>query len=237
MDIPIFWAVFAVAVIFAGLFTAIHTIKMPVTGFMLKGLSTVAVIAMALVGAFTSGILQTPTGVVIIVGLVFCMLGDIALVLHEFGLSDPERKDNIIQSGMTSFACAHTAFSVALFILIGHNALGILMPMLFGLVVAVCVYFMEKPLKLTYGKCKAPAAIYAFFLAMSLGASFALCIVSGWAISAILLFAGFFVFFASDLILSKAYFGQEENRKLYYFIYALYYAAIILIGTSLFFFA
>ena len=92
MDIPIFWAIFAIAIIFAGFFTAIHTNKMPITGFMLKGVATVAVIALALVGGFT-GMLTRAEGIIIVIGLVFCMLGDIALALHEFGLSDPERKE------------------------------------------------------------------------------------------------------------------------------------------------
>ncbi len=235
MDIPIFWAIFAIAIIFAGFFTAIHTNKMPITGFMLKGVATVAVIALALVGGFT-GMLTRAEGIIIVIGLVFCMLGDIALALHEFGLSDPERKENIIQSGMSAFGCAQIAFSVAMFMLIGHSALGILMPMVFGIVVALCVWLLAKPLKLEYGKCKGPAIAYAFFLAMSVGASFALCIVSGWAVYAILLFAGFLSFFASDLVLSNVYFRQPENRKLYYVVYALYYAAIILIASSLYFF-
>lgn len=230
----VFYILLAIALICAACFVIFQYQKRPFMSFALKGLATVAVLALAVYGLMFGGLILSATGILFVVGLAFCLFGDLSLAMLEFRIEGG--KSRIIKTGMFAFSLAQISFAVAIFLLIGANVLAIVLPVVFGVLFSIAVFFMQKPLGLRYGDCTTMTLLYSFLLSTALGASFALAVIQGFTLFSTLLFVGLLLFIISDLILSKIYFAEKMNQVLYYPNLATYYLAIITIAGSLVYF-
>ena len=222
-----FYVTLAIAVVLSILFLAMWRPQKFLLDFFLKSLATISVIALCAVTLYETGL--DVTGILLIVGLAFCMFGDLGLALREFKLQDGDKESEIITMGELAFGIAQIFFIVMLALLSDAIAL-------YGLIVgaafAVGMLVLKKPMKLDFGKCLVPSLIYAFLLASNVGGSLIWMIVGGATLTQILLFAGFACFIISDLILSKIYFGGNRQVWVQQVNYVFYYAAIILLAMS-----
>lgn len=224
----IFYTLLVLSVLLCSFFIVMQNEKQALLSLFLKGIASISVIILAMYALLKTSLLASTVGILFLIGLIFCLFGDILLALLEFKNEDKYR---IINLGSSSFFAAHIFFCLA-FITISNNALISSLCTLFGVVMVLVIYFMQKPLKLNYDKSTSLTLVYTFGLSTALALSFANMFVLGFSLFSILLFVGFVLFFASDLVLSVIYFKENSSRKLYYLNYALYYLAILMIATS-----
>ena len=101
------------------------------------------------------------------------------------------------------------------------------------------VFFFGNKLirKLDYGKLTYGMPVYATFVSLVVAISIMAFVAQANTVGAVMLLVGFVCFWLSDIVLMNIYFGNKPERKtkLYYLNLALYYAAQILIATSLYF--
>lgn len=225
----LFYVLFVLSLIACTTFIIMQNEKQPLLSLFLKGVASITVFIVAAYAAMKTQIVLNTTGVLFLIGLVFCLFGDVLLALLEFKDSD---KYNIINLGSAAFFAAHVFFSLA-FITMTQNVLATCLCLAFGLLMVGVIFFMQKPLKMDYNKSTALTLIYTFGLSTALAFSFANMIIQGFTLFSVSLFVGFVLFFASDLVLSGIYFKEKTSRKLYYVNYALYYLGILVIALSL----
>lgn len=224
----IFYVLLAFSFLLCTFFIVMQNEKQPLMSLFLKGTASISVIVVSIYSMFKTGILLSTTGILFLIGLIFCLFGDVLLALLEFKNED---KYKIINLGSASFFSAHIFFALA-FIIISNSNLTTTICSAFGVLMVLVIYFMQKPMKLNYNKSTNLTLIYTFGLSAALALSFANMILLSFSLFSILLFVGFVLFFASDLVLSVIYFKDGSSRKLYYVNYALYYLAILTIAVS-----
>ena len=220
-----FYIVLAIAIVFSIIFIAMWRPQRILLDFFFKSLATISVIALCAVTLYEYGL--DVNGILLLVGLAFCMFGDLALALREFNI--PNKENQIITIGELAFGIAQIFFIVMLALL--SNAIA-LYGLIVGLVFALGMLILKKPMKLEFGNCLIPSLIYAFLLASNVGGSLIWLITGGATLMQILLFAGFACFIISDLILSKIYFSGNRKVWVQQINYVFYYAAIILLAMS-----
>ncbi len=219
-----FYVLLAVAIVMSGIFIGTWSRERPLISIMLKSLATISVIALGIV-TVSMYTLDTIT-ILLLVGLTFCMMGDLILALLEFCGND--KREDIIQSGEISFALAQIVFIVMFALMDVVSLFGLIA----GVAIAGIIYLVRKPMKLDFGKTTVPTLIYASLLGANVVASIILMITSGFELVNILLAVGFVLFIISDLILSKIYFGGVQKPIVQQINYVAYYAAIIMIALS-----
>ena len=220
-----FYIVLAIAIVFSIIFIAMWRPQRILLDFFFKSLATISVIALCAVTLYEYGL--DVNGILLLVGLAFCMFGDLALALREFNI--PNKENQIITIGELAFGIAQIFFIVMLALL--SNAIA-LYGLIVGLLFALGMLILKKPMKLEFGNCLIPSLIYAFLLASNVGGSLIWLITGGATLMQILLFAGFACFIISDLILSKIYFSGNRKVWVQQINYVFYYAAIILLAMS-----
>ncbi|MBO5103429.1 MAG: hypothetical protein J6C13_05025 [Clostridia bacterium] len=218
-----FYITLAVAIVAMLVFVIAWKPNTPLLDFFLKGIATISVISLCAVSL--NYYTFDTTAILLIIGLAFCMLGDVALSLREFNFENQESK--IILSGELAFSFAQIVFIVMLAILSSFISLW---GLLFGVVFAIIMLLSRKLLKLDFKESLLPSLLYAFLLASNVGGSLIWLITGGASLMQILLFSGFLMFIISDLILSKIYFGGVKAPWVQKVNYLAYYIAIILIA-------
>ncbi len=221
-----FYVLLGIAVVFSALFIAFWKPNTPHLDIFLKSLATISVISLAIVTVSSAGLNEVT--ILLLVGLLFCMMGDLVLALREYNI--PEAENKLITMGEASFGIAQIFFIAMLAII---TNLVSLWGLIFGAVFAVGMLFSRGLLKLDFGKCLVPSLAYGFLLASNVGGSLIALIMGYNSINYILLFAGFLMFIVSDLILSKIYFGGNKSVWTQKINYVFYYLAIILLASAL----
>ena len=223
----------AIAIVLAGLFIYIRVTKDKIYGVIAKTVASLAFIGMG-IGAFYA--LPMPRSLIfIILGAVFGLVGDILLDLKR---AQSEFNDIYLLSGMGSFALGHLSYFAGVLLFALDDFIFVPIPILVavggGIVISALSVGLAKPLGLKYGKFTIPSAVYAFLL----GFMVVFTLMLGIQTDAYyyVAFVGMLLFLASDLILSKQYFGGEvngqplaENKLLTIINHALYYLAQIVI--------
>ena len=201
--------------------------------FIKTGIS-VLFIVVALVASFSSGHFSI-FNVLIIIGLMFGLIGDILLDLKYI---DIERTKGYTYSGFIVFGIGHILFITALIMnFYQGNILFIILPILLDIVLAALTILLEKPLKLQYGNMKLMCCIYALCLFGTLSFSLFLAIQNGFQIVPLNLFlVGSALFAISDLVLSGTYFGIGKEKPIDFILnYLTYYGAQFVLAMSLLF--
>ena len=172
-------------------------------------------------------------GLLIALGLVFSMLGDIWLDLKWIY---PRDIRYYLYGGFVFFLLGHVCYTSALGLSNGMKILEFLPCLIAPLIISLGTQLAAKPMKLDFTGYKFIVSLYTFFLVMTLSVSTVLAVKTG-ATSQIMMAVGAFLFFLSDLILSNTYFGVDKVSKPYIASnHALYYAGQFLIAMSVFFF-
>ncbi len=219
-----FYILLALAVILSITFIAVWSRERPLISFFTKGLATISIITLAIY-TVSMYALDTVT-ILLLVGLVLCLLGDLVLALPE--LCDQSRRADIITFGIISFMLAQVVFIV----MFGLIDVVTLYGLIAGLVVAGAIFLLKKPMKLEFGKNLVPSLIYAGLLGTNVASSIILMIVGSFNLCYILLAVGFVSFIVSDLILSQIYFAGDQRPMTQKINYVFYYLAILLIALS-----
>ncbi len=224
----LFYILLALSFVVCTTFIVMQNEKQPLLSLFLKGVASITVFIVGIYAALKVGVIASTTGILFLIGLVLCLFGDVLLAILEFKTED---KYSVINLGSSAFFAAHVFFSLA-FITMTQNWIATTICLAFGLLMVGVIFFMQKPLKMDYNKSTALTLIYTFGLSTALAFSVANMILSSFNLFSILLFVGFLLFFASDLVLSGIYFKENTSRKTYYVNYALYYLAILTIAVS-----
>ncbi|MBR5991929.1 MAG: hypothetical protein IK036_04150, partial [Clostridia bacterium] len=155
-------------------------------------------------------------GLFVIIGLLFGLFGDIWLDLKYVY---PDDNDIYTFAGFFTFLFQHVLVIAGLMMNYadwksGKGIAFAIVPVVLGLAAgALNVLFLEKPMKLNYGKFKAISGGYGGILIANTLLSGSLAIYYGWQNMTLnLLFIGLIFFLISDLILSGTYFGEGKNR-------------------------
>ena len=175
------------------------------------------IIALKVVGFSTIGIL-------ILVGLIFGLAGDILL---ELKIIYPEKNDAYFLSGTASFAVGHVFYftAVLLYILnINASMLAWAIPVALVLagVMTLAIMLSSKKMNMDFGKVKWAVITYSIILSFMFFFSVFVAIYSPifWIFA-----GGMFIFLLSDLVLSMQYFGRRDEKIFIYINHILYYLA------------
>lgn len=170
-------------------------------------------------------------GVIMILGFIFSLLGDIWLDLKYCYDKD---SDIFLYSGFISFMAGHVCFCSAI---IGQYRLEVshfAWCCVISMVLAVGVMLTEKLMKLQYGKFRKIVAIYSFFVAMTVFTSVFSMIVNDFSRNTILLTVGATAFLLSDLVLTNIYFKKGGNNNLNVVVnHTLYYFGQFALAATL----
>ena len=195
----------------------------------LKSVASFCFTILALYILFTKG--ASVAGCLFVAGFIASCFGDVILALPD--MPELNKKAQLITLiGGLCFAIAHVFYISAMIILFGFEWWVILCAIALG----VLFCWGNKAIgKLNYGKLNAGMPVYSVFVSMVVGVSIFVLTTGANLTGSILLLLGFILFWLSDIVLMHIYFGNkpEKNKFLYYFNLSFYYAAQILIATSL----
>ncbi|MBE7082104.1 MAG: hypothetical protein E7378_00270 [Clostridiales bacterium] len=225
----------ALAIILAIVFIYVRCKKGGIAGLLTKTTASFAFVFLGLIGTLASGL--TEISLFIILGLICGLIGDILLDLK---VMEQKNYKPFLNAGIASFLIGHIFYFIAtviyanvLFAFDIKTFYIILIAIAIAVVVTLfIVLYGAKLLKLNFGEFKIQSYAYTFVLsfmtAFSIGVAFYNVIFFVFA-------AGITLIFASDIILSKQYFGDKKDSKLFTILnHAIYYAGQILIACSLF---
>lgn len=173
-------------------------------------------------------------GLLIALGLVFSMLGDIWLDLKWIY---PKDIRYYLYGGFVFFLLGHVCYTSAMGLSNGMTLKQFLPCLIMPIIVSGGTQFAAKPLKLNFAGYKFIVSLYTFFLSMTLSVSFTLAVQTHGEVSQVMMASGALLFFLSDFILSSTYFGENKVSRPYIVAnHALYYAGQFMIAMSVFFF-
>lgn len=199
-----------------------------------KTFVSVLFLAVALCAWYGSGCMHI-MGVLIILGLIFGLLGDIWLDLKYVY---PEQDDIFTYAGFASFSVGHILFIAGMLLRYGPEGkpLYIILPILLAILVSAGNIMMEKVMKLDFGKMRKIVFGYGAILFSTVLVSGSLALYHGWQVTTLnIIFVGSILFALSDLVLSGTYFGGKERPVDIILNYLTYYPAQFLIAFSLLF--
>lgn len=198
-------------------------------------LKTVASMSFVLCGIFSiEAVGDSSISLLIIVGLVFGLIGDILLDLK---IMYPEQSNQYFVSGTIAFSVGHFFyfFSAILYngLVLPNNLLwNILASLGVAIILTVLILFSAKKMNMDFGKMIYLVIMYSFILTFMIGFSVSIAIFNPiyWIFA-----VGMILFLASDLILSMQYFGNKSEKIWIYVNHILYYLAQILLAISILF--
>ncbi|HSV88484.1 MAG TPA: lysoplasmalogenase family protein, partial [Bacteroidales bacterium] len=170
-----------------------------------KGIIAKTVASLFFVATASAAIIESGNvlfGILVIMGLVFGLVGDIFLDLKVVYSND---SDQWLFAGMSSFTSGHILYLAATYFVMplpGENFVSFMViPALIALAFAIAILLIAPFLKLHYGKFTIPTFLYAFLLSFWVFVTGSVAITAGYTALWIMLFAGATLFIISDLIL------------------------------------
>ena len=176
-----------------------------------------------------------PIGIFFIIALFFGLLGDVAL---GFKRVFPKKDKLFTLLGFVAFASGHIIFDTGLFVCFyqpGHIWV-VIIPIAISLIFGSSIILIERILQVNFGKLKIVAFFYITVLVSLSASSLSLAILYSFkSLFLDLMCVGGLLFFISDAILSKTYFGSKPKTVELISCSVTYYLAQFLIAFSLFF--
>lgn len=222
-----------VCALLAVAFIALRATKGGIGALLLKILASLGFVVTGLLAIAESKLMINNWAMILIViGLLFGMIGDIVLDLKVIY----EGNDKYyLNCGMGSFFLGHVCYIVA-FSLIAGETISITLPLLISLacalVLTIGITLSSKKMGLQYGNYIWQTVGYTLIL------TFAMCYLIALSIAGAslwLAFVGMVAFFLSDVVLSFQYFsGKIASKPLIVVNHALYYMAQIILASVLF---
>lgn len=175
-------------------------------------------------------------GVIILIGLIFGMLGD---VLLGFKYITTKTKKFWILSGMFAFAFGHISYVIGLFVHFYQrgNVFFAILPFMISLVMSTIYLCVKGRLGIHFGKMYPFGVFYLICLTSMFSTSLVMGILHSFnETTLIMFFVGAFNFVISDCMLTGAYFKEGQRPKWYMATYSVaYYIAQFLIAFSILF--
>lgn len=231
MENIIFYILLALTVLLSAFYVYKSNGQTGVKPLILKAISSLMFTGLAIYACFINMFIL---GIFIFVlGFVASCFGDVILGLPDFP-ELKEKKNFLILAGGSFFAFAHIAYYIGMILLFGWAWWSLLIAIPFALFFFLFNKFVKK---INYGKMNLGIAFYSLFISVVVCQGLYALFVLPFAMYSIILALGFLLFYASDVVLMRIYFGENQNNKvLYYYNLAFYYAAQILLAVSLFVF-
>lgn len=168
---------------------------------------------------------------VLLLGGVLGLMGDIYL---DQKWVYPNDKDKYLLFGFISFGIGHLFYIRALVMAANLTIKDFIIPVIFGVFVAVSNLFLAKPSQQDFGKFKVVVTIYGFILA-TMAATAAISYRRTHSTAFMIFTIAGVLFLASDVVLSAMYFtvGKDKNTVGRFVLnHATYYAAQYLIALT-----
>lgn len=220
----------ALAAASAIFFMVVRVLKGGVYGVLTKTLASLVFIALGVTGAISLAPNINSAAIVILLGLVFGLVGDIVLDLK---VVYPQSNDTYLNAGMISFAIGHIIYFIAVIMLIDFKYTTLLASLAITIPISVAILFASRGMKINFGKFIVHAITYTVILTFMSVYTIALAINDT---RFILMAVGMVLFLLSDLVLSPMYFAGKQDDKLMCIVnHTLYYGAQICIATFIFF--
>lgn len=232
MEEILFYVLVALSVSVSAVFIMLSKGQTNLRSLVLKSVSSFLFTTIAIFACFLNSF--TLGAMLFLLGFVLSCFGDVLLGLPDFP-ELKEKKNFIIISGGLFFAVAHVAYYIAMIILFGW--VWWILPIILPFTIFFTL-FTTKVLKIDYGKMSAGVVIYAIFISIVTSQAIYALVALNFSVSSILIAVGFLLFYVSDIVLMKIYFKNQEsqnNQVLYRYNLGFYYAAQIMLATSLFF--
>lgn len=208
-----------------------------ISGLMAKTIASFAFVMTAIFGLMAVKDLEIANFVLVVLGLLCGMVGDIVLELKVIYKEDG---GSYLPYGMIAFGLGHIFYFSSICFFAKDMGVGTTLPMViaFGAAViltAATLITASKVMKLNFGEFLPHTIFYTFIL--NFVTVFALII--GFSIPLILIMAlGLLLILISDLVLSMQYFGGKEDNKLLHILnHSIYYLGQIAIVVFIFCFA
>lgn len=220
------------SIIFAILFSWFRSHKATVVSLGLKTAASICFILCAVFAIKTTG--STSVNLLIVVGLVMGLIGDIILDLK---IMYPEQSQAYFNLGTTSFAIGHIFYFLACLLmnkdlLPTHLLWNLLASVGFAVVMTLGILLVSKKMNMNFGKSLVMVIIYSIILNFmaAFSISIAIFVPVFWVFA-----AGMILFLLSDLVLSMQYFGGRDEKVWIYVNHILYYAAQVCLALSILF--
>lgn len=208
-----------------------------IAGLMAKTIASFAFVMTAIFGLMAVKDLEISNFVLIVLGLLCGLIGDIILELKVIYKND---SSSYLPYGMIAFGFGHVFYFSAISFFAKDAGIDTVLPMVIaagaGIVLtAVTLVMASKVMKLEFGDFFPHTMFYTFILTFV--SVFALII--GLSIPFILIMAlGLILILVSDLILSMQYFGGKEDSKILHILnHSIYYLGQIAIVVFIYCFA
>lgn len=229
----LYLAVGVIGLAVTALFLAMRVKEGGIRAMFTKAAASICFIGTAL-AAFAYNKVNFEYALLIILGLVFSMLGDIWLDLKYV---HKESSDIYTFVGFGSFMFAHAFFIPA--VLMGfhkYNWWYFLIDAVVCIALVINTVAMEKNKKVSYGKFRIITIIYTVFVMGTMLFAVNGLIASGFKSTKYIILALAGTLFAvSDLVLCYIYFGNRNNSKYVLANHILYYLAQFLFASSIIF--
>ncbi|MBR5438280.1 MAG: lysoplasmalogenase [Clostridia bacterium] len=170
-------------------------------------------------------------GILILIGGVFGILGDIYL---DQKWLYPQHNDSYLNAGFVSFGIGHFFYMGAISLHLGFGIKDFLVPLIAGVGVAAFTLITEKPTKCNFGKFRAIVTVYCLVIGAMAGTTLWGMIQTGFSVQYIVLVVAAVLFLLSDIVLSSMYFGTKNTPAFFVINHTTYYFAQFLIAFSVF---
>lgn len=205
-----------------------------VKAVLIKSIASLFFIAVSAIGLYKNG--YHILTLFVTLGLFLGLLGDIWLDLkYVFREHDLE----FSYAGFIAFGIGHILYISGMFLEFyhGQNVLYIILPLVIGTAAGFGNIFLDKMMKLNYGKMKIASGVYGATLFSMVLTTLSLSIMTKFQnTTLVMFFIAAILFAASDLILSGTYFGEGKERPVDIITNIVtYYSAQFMIAFSLFF--
>ena len=221
-----------ISYVFAGLFTYIRIVQgNGLRSFLLKVIASFSFVVLGIIVSFSQTTIVNIGYTFLIIGLLCAFLGDIFLGLRSTYI---EHKKHYTMVGIVCFSLSHLGYFGFLVANSTSQRLLSMILLAIGISILVALFFMffgKKILSLEFGQFKYISIAYSALLSMVVALGIILSIFE----NKFLFFAiGESLIFASDIILSTIYFGNNSSSSVASALnHCLYYLGQILIACSL----
>lgn len=216
-------------------------------GYTMKALYIKIAVSMCFVATALAGLCSLPEGTtpvygsIVILGQVLGLMGDVVLDLKYI---DREREDLHTKSGFVFFGIGHVCFMIAMFLEYGRfiepGIVFLIIPIVIGSAIGYIVTKKASSFGNDYGDYFNIVAVYCCLLGSAMVMAIVYAVLYGQDLrlscpqpSLNYMAVGMFLFTASDLVLSRTYFGEGHERPVDIITnYIFYYGAQFLVALS-----
>ena len=200
----------------------------------LKGVVSFVFVILGIYSHFMSS--KAGFGILIVLGLISGLLGDVFLALRRH---IKDKSDLFLTCGFASFGIGHVFYLSAIILkyFSSSKILYFILPFVLACLLAVAFALLGGKLGLEYGQFKTAIAVYGTLLMTAMFLCISMCIMTNFTEThLIIMMIGLVLFAASDMVLSKKYFGgQPDSGPLTVTNIATYFSGQFLIAFSLYF--